>query len=136
MNSPADFAWERVKPDIDLFLDFNDKNVQVIVVHYAWQGSQSIGPTAFTTETLTDAQNLDLRLRASEPIPLKEAKNLVPGVGLAQWVEKLGVRGEVLFNSGFQLVRVACRAERLDNIGYLFLRVLHVGNERGGNVRR
>ena len=56
---------------------------------------------------------------------MKETENLVSGVGLAHWVRKLRVGDEVLFNSFFQLIRIACRAERADDVGYFFLGILH-----------
>jgi hypothetical protein len=74
---------------------------------------------------------MNARLRTSEPVPLKEAQNLVLGVGPAQWVRKLGVLNKVLLDSNFQLVRIACRAERADNVGYFFLGVLHVSESEG-----
>lgn len=72
-----------------------------------------------------------MRLRTSEPVPLKEAQNLVSGVGPAQWVRKLGVLDEVLLDRTFQLVRIACRAELADNVDYFFLRILHESESEG-----
>lgn len=67
-----------------------------------------------------------MRLRTGEPVPLKEAQNLVSGVGSAQRVRKPSVRGEMILDGLLQLVRIACRAERADDGGYFFLGILHV----------
>ena len=93
---------------------------------------QLTGQSAFKDQILTDAQNLDLRLWTSEPVPLEEAENLVSRVGFAQRVGKLCVRGKVLFDGGLQLVCIARRAERADNIRYFFLRILHVRGRTNG----
>ena len=61
-----------------------------------------------TVQILADIPDFDLALRTSEPVPLKEARNLVWGVSHAEWVRKLGVGGEVLFDCGFQLGCIAC----------------------------